>query len=56
MALTTSFKRLAIGQTFTSKAGRFRKVGPRTVFRIKENGVGLTHEKLKFCKNTAVTT
>jgi len=54
--MTTSFKRLAVGQTFTSKAGTFRKIGPRSAFKIKENGVGETHKKLPFCKNTSVNT
>jgi hypothetical protein len=53
--MTTSFKRLAIGQTFTAKGGKFRKVTPRLVFRIKEDGRGLTHVKLPFSKNTAVS-
>jgi hypothetical protein len=53
--MTTSFKRLAIGQTFTAKGGKFRKITPRLVFRIKEDGRGQTNTKIPFCKNTTVS-
>lgn len=39
-APVNSFKRLTIGDTFTAKEGRFRKVGGRTAFKLLPSGTG----------------
>lgn len=51
----SAFKRLSIGTTFTSHLGKFRKVSGTKVIRVKPNGVGETHAKLSFPRNTRCT-
>jgi len=52
---TTTFKRLAIGATFSSRHGIHRKVGARAAFAIRPDGRGQTHARIPFAKNTSVT-
>jgi len=51
----TQFKRVAIGQTFATKTGRFRKISGTKAFAIKPNGTGQTHKKLVLARSTACT-
>ena len=54
MNLNTQFKRLAIGQTFTTAQGSFRKAGKHGAFRIRDDGRGQTHAKIPFARSTSV--
>lgn len=49
------FKRLAIGDKFSSKEDMFRKIGSTLVIRLLPNGTGQTHNKIKFPRNRFVT-
>lgn len=50
-----AFKRLEIGTVFTSRDGKFRKIGSRQAIRVKPNGIGETHAKLPFAGSTFCT-
>lgn len=56
MNITDRFKRLPIGARFTHNGQRYRKCSTRHAFALKDNGIGLTHEPVKFCRSTAVNT
>ncbi len=64
MNTPTSFKRVAIGDTFISqhpdtKGQTFRKASQKGAFKIKAGefaGRGETHKQVAFARSTAVTT
>jgi hypothetical protein len=54
IGVLTPFKRLVAGNRFTYKGDRYRKIDAKRAFKLKPNGVGETHTKIRFARSTNV--
>ena len=54
IGVMAAFKRVESGTRFTYKGDRYRKIDDKRAFKLKANGVGETHVKIRFNRSTNV--